>query len=40
MGGKMNVDKEEIIVLLAEYIEKHPLAAECGVEYIINDDKA
>ena len=36
----MNFDKEEVMVLLAEYIEKHPLAVECGSEYIMQDDKA
>ena len=36
----MNFDTEEIMVLLAGYIEKHPLAVECGGEYIMQDDKA
>ena len=36
----MNFDTEEIMALLAEFIEKHPLAAECGGEYIMQDDKA
>lgn len=33
-------DTEELLVLLAGYIEKHPLALECGGEYITQDDKA
>ena len=33
-------DKEEVMLLLAEYIEKHPLAVECGSEYIMQDDEA
>ena len=36
----MNFDKEEVMVLLAEYIEKHPLAKELGSEYIMQDDEA
>ena len=36
----MKFDAEEVMVLLAEYIEKHPLAVECGGEYIMQDDKA
>lgn len=36
----MNFDTEEIMALLAEYIEKHPLAVECGGEYIMQDDEA
>ncbi len=36
----MNFDTEEIMVLLAGYIEKHPLAVECGGEYIVQSDKA
>ena len=28
------------MVLLAGYIEKHPLAAEYGSEYIMQDDNA
>lgn len=33
-------DTEEVLVLLAGYIDKHPLAIECGGEYIYEDDKA
>ena len=36
----MNFDNEEVMVLLAEYIEKHPLAIELGSEYISQDDEA
>lgn len=36
----MNFDIEEIEVLLAGFVEKHPLAAECGGEYIMQNDKA
>lgn len=36
----MNFDAEEVLALLAEYMEKHPLAVECGSEYIMQDDKA
>lgn len=36
----MNVDIEEILVLLAGYIEKHPRAVECGSEYIMQNDEA
>ena len=36
----MKFDTEEIMVLLAGYIEKHPLAVECGGEYIMQDDEA
>ena len=36
----MNFDTEEIMTLLAGYIEKHPLAVECGGEYIMQDDEA
>ena len=36
----MNFNTEEIMALLARYIEKHPLAVECGGEYIMQDDKA
>lgn len=37
---KMNFDEEEIKALLADYIEKHPLAVECGGEYIMQNDEA
>ena len=33
---KMN--KEKVMELLEKYAEKHPLAAECGGEYIMQDD--
>ena len=36
----MNFDIEEIKALLAGYIEKHPLAVECGGEYIMQDYNA
>ena len=35
---KMN--KEKVMELLSEYAEKHPLSAECGSEYIMQDDQA
>ena len=35
---KMN--KEKVMELLSKYAEKHPLAAECGGEYIMQDDEA
>jgi hypothetical protein len=33
-------DTEKIMTLLEKYIEKHPLAVECGGEYIMQDDEA
>lgn len=36
----MNFDKEEAMVLLAEYIEKHQTAVACGSEYIMQDNEA
>lgn len=36
----MSFDTEEVLVLLAGYIEKHPLVVECGGEYIMQDDEA
>ena len=36
----MKFDIEEIMVLLASYIEKHPKALSLGGEYIMQDDKA
>jgi hypothetical protein len=33
-------DTEELLVLLAGYMDKHPLVAECGSEYIYEDDEA
>lgn len=35
-----NFDTEEVMLLLANFIEKHPLAIECGSEYIMQNDKA
>lgn len=35
-----NFNTEEIMLLLANFIEKHPLAIDCGNEYIMQDDKA
>ncbi len=32
-------DVEEVSVLLTDYIEKHPLAIECGGHYILEDDE-
>ena len=34
------MDKEELWVLIAGYMEKHPLAKELGGEYVYQDDKA
>lgn len=36
----MIYDIEEIKVLIAGYIERHPLVEECGGEYIMQNDKA
>ena len=36
----MKFDIEEIMVLLASYIEKHPKALSLGGEYIMLNDKA
>lgn len=36
----MSFDAEEVMALLAGYIEKYPLAAECGSEYIMQNDEA
>lgn len=36
----MTDDIEEIIELIAEYTYGHPLAKECGSEYIYQNDKA
>jgi hypothetical protein len=36
----MNFDEEEVMALLAGFIEKHPSAVECGGEYIMQDDEA
>lgn len=35
-----NFNTEEVMLLLANFIEKHPLAIDCGSEYIMQDDKA
>ena len=32
--------KEKIRVLIEDYAERHPLAKECGGEYIYQDDGA
>ena len=34
------MDKEELLVLIAGYMEKHPLVKELGGEYIYQDGKA
>lgn len=34
------IDIENLMVLIAGYAEKHPLAVKCGSEYIYQDDKA
>jgi hypothetical protein len=36
----MTYDMEEIKALIAGYVERHPLAEECGGEYIWQDDDA
>jgi hypothetical protein len=36
----MIFDKEEMLALLADYIEKHPLAVEYGSMYIIENGDA
>ena len=36
----MTNDIEEIIELIAEYTYRHPLAEECGSDYIYQNDKA
>ena len=36
----MDFNTDKIKALLAEYIKKHPLAVECGSEYIMQDDNA
>ena len=35
-----NFNAEGAMLLLANYIEKHPLAIELGSEYIMQSDKA
>jgi hypothetical protein len=34
------IDNEELLALLVDFIEKHPLAKELGGEYIYQNDKA
>ena len=34
------IDTEELLILISQYTEKHPLAKECGGEYIYQDDEA
>lgn len=34
------IDTEELLILISQYMDKHPLAKECGEEYIYQDDKA
>lgn len=34
------IDTENVLALIADYAEKHPLAVECGGEYIYQNDKA
>lgn len=34
------MDKEELLVLIAGYMEKHPSAKELGGEYVYQDDEA
>ena len=34
------IDREELLVLIALYAEKHPSAVEVGSEYIMQNDKA
>ena len=36
----MIYDMEEIKALIAGYVERHPLAEECGGEYVMQDDEA
>lgn len=33
----MRIYKENLIILINEYAEKHPLAVKCGSEYIRQD---
>jgi len=35
-----NFDTEEVMLLLADFMEKHPLAVGCGSDYIMQSDKA
>ena len=34
------IDTEELLILISQYMDKHPLAKELGEEYIYQDDKA
>ena len=34
------IDTEELLILISQYMEKHPLAKGCGGEYIYQDDEA
>lgn len=34
------IDKEELLLLIANYMEKHELVIELGGEYIYQNDKA
>lgn len=34
------LDTDELLALVADYVEKHPLAKELGGEYIYQSDKA
>lgn len=36
----MTVDTEKVIKLIESYAKKHELAAECGSEYIYQNDRA
>lgn len=35
-----NFDTEKVMLLLANFIEKHPMAIGCGSEYIMQSDEA
>ena len=40
-GNEENqMDKEKLLMLIAGYMKKHPLAKELGGEYIYQDDEA
>lgn len=34
------IDTEKLLILISQYIDKHPMAKECGGEYIYQDDEA
>ena len=41
VGKKKNqMNEEKLLILIAGYTEKHPLAKELGGEYVYQDDKA